>query len=403
MKTQTLDPVIYQIFLRAFTPEGTLAAAEKYLPQIAQTGADIVYLTPVAYADRSMDKSYWSPRHLASGFDNPCSPYRIEDYGKIDPEYGTAEDLRSFINAAHGNDLKVFLDLVYYHAGPTFAANHPDWVDINGEYSYPRLKFENPALRKYLIENMLEYVAMGADGFRCDAADSVPLDFWQDAADACRAVKEDLYMLCEGEVRAAEDQRSGVFQANYSFSWSYALYDVFTGKASAQLLENICKENGPYTFVRAADNHDIAHDTALKGGRLESVIGSRGMDAVLFLNYMMDGIPFLYNGVEICDTATHNIFAFSGTRIINWQNNSTRIDFLQMLAAVRKELSGEVEFLRKDDILQFKRGTHTIIINCTGELQKTSIPAGRIVCFGNVNIESNELLPYGFLLIQQQA
>lgn len=399
------SPVIYQIFLRTFTQEGTLAAAEKYLPQVAQTGADTVYLTPLAYADRSTDKKYWSPRHIASGFDNPCSPYRVGDFREIDPEYGTWSALRSFICAAHDCGLKVIFDLVYYHAGPTFAQTHPDWVDTNGEYCYPRLDFSSPHLREYLTENMFQYVAAGADGFRCDVGDSVPLDFWQSAVAACRTVKADLYMLCEGETRAAEDQESGIFDSNYSFSWSYALYDVFTGKEPARILTEIHRKNGPYCFVRAVENHDIAHDTSQKKARLETVIGRDGMDAVLFLNYMVDGVPFLYNGVEICDTAPHNIFAFSGACVIDRRNGKEpRSGFLRQLALLRESLSGKTEFFRTDGIIAFKRGEgHIAVINCTDHIQKMPAPDGEWLCSRNAAMKNNilTLSPYGFLLIRK--
>ena len=86
--------VIYQLFLRAFTLDGTLKAAEKMLPHLAGLGIDIVYLTPIVEADDDINLEFWSPRQKASGLGNPKNPYRMKDYFKIDPEYGNDADLK---------------------------------------------------------------------------------------------------------------------------------------------------------------------------------------------------------------------------------------------------------------------------------------------------------------------
>ncbi len=187
--------VIYQINLRAFTPEGTLNAAAKMLPHLREIGADIVYLCPVVCADGSADVAGWSDRQRASGFSNPKNPYRIADYANVDPEYGTNEDLRRFVAAAHALGLRVLLDLVYFHCGPNavFLAEHPDFslrdaggAPAVGAWRFPRLNFASQALREFLWENMALFVRdYGVDGYRCDVGDQVPLDFWVRACAAC--------------------------------------------------------------------------------------------------------------------------------------------------------------------------------------------------------------------------
>ena len=134
--------VIYQINLRAFTPEGTLNAAAKMLPHLREIGADIVYLCPVVCADGSADAAGWSDRQRASGFPNPKNPYRIADYANVDPEYGTNEDLHRFVAAAHALGLRVLLDLVYVHCGPgaVFLAEHPDFLLRGAAAHHARLR-----------------------------------------------------------------------------------------------------------------------------------------------------------------------------------------------------------------------------------------------------------------------
>ena len=158
---------LYQIFLRPFTPEGTIAAAEKQLPEVADLGVKILYLCPVAVADDDMDQENWSPRQIASGCNNPRNPYRISDYTKIDPEYGTEDDMKSFIRTAHSLGMKVLLDLVYCHAGPSFLKDHPGFAKGLTEYRFPELDFLDFGggfkVPYKPGEERVDYVKMGAE------------------------------------------------------------------------------------------------------------------------------------------------------------------------------------------------------------------------------------------------
>ena len=109
------NAVMYQLFLRAFTPEGTFRAAEKKLPELASLGVDIVYLCPVCLQDDDMRKEFWSDRQKFSGTENSRNPYRIKDFYSVDPEYGTEANLRSFIATAHKLKIRVLLDIVFFH------------------------------------------------------------------------------------------------------------------------------------------------------------------------------------------------------------------------------------------------------------------------------------------------
>jgi len=225
--------VIYQIWLRSFTPEGTLKAAAARLPQIADLGATIIYLPPIQLSDPDMRPEFWSKRQKQSGTNNPRNPYRIADYNRIDPEYGTDDDLRGFIAAAHGLKLHVLMDLVYFHCGPTsdlmgregFIQRDATGKAATGSWNFPRLNFESPGLREYLWANMERWAKdFGVDGFRCDVSDQVPLDFWEEARARLTPIRPDLVILAEGQRK--EDQVKA-FDINYSFSWLGAVHAVF--------------------------------------------------------------------------------------------------------------------------------------------------------------------------------
>ena len=129
--------VVYQIVLHNFTHTGTFKAAMALLPHVRSTGADVVYLTPFFEMDRDMDRKYWSPRQIGSGYDSPLNPYRIKNYNKIDPIYGTEKDFDAFCAKAHSLGMKVYLDLVYLHCGPTCVLKDlaPDTLQRNADGS----------------------------------------------------------------------------------------------------------------------------------------------------------------------------------------------------------------------------------------------------------------------------
>lgn len=308
--------VMYQVWLRGFTPEGTLKAASARLPQVAGLGATIIYLSPVNLADPDMRPEFWSKRQKASGTNNPRNPYRISDYDKIDPEYGTEEDLRHFIGTAHGLGLRVLMDLVYFHCGPTSALmDRPGFIQLGedgkaatGSWNFPRLNFESRELREYLWANMAHWVRdFGVDGFRCDVSDSVPLDFWEEARARLEVLRPDIVILAEGQ-RKEDTLRA--FDINYSFSWMGAVHAVFQRSEPASSLRALWeKMRGERPrgarFIRYTENHDIVNDML----RAEVVCGERGAAAMAVVNFTLDGVPLLYNGQEIGDTSPQSIYA----------------------------------------------------------------------------------------------
>lgn len=351
--------VVYQILPQHFTQEGTLAKAAEFLPHIKSLGMDIVYLCPIVESDDDGDTRFWSKRQKASGLNNPRNPYRMKDYFKIDPRFGTDKDLKNFVEQAHALGLKVVLDLVYYHCGPkaVFIETNPDFVvrDAdgkvkNGRWSFPELNFKSRGLREYLIKNMEYFVEkFGVDGYRTDVEPAVPADFWAEAYTRVSKIKPDVIMIAEGE---RKDAQVDAYDANYSFKWEYGLINVFQGKKPADSLRKIWEDQDAAfakgsRLLRALDNHDTASDACQpdKGGaRYEKQFGNRGMDAIQVLNFTIDGIPFVYNGNEFADDAYFSMFADNthGRTFVAWENIATRegwkrMQLIRALSKMRKE------------------------------------------------------------------
>ena len=238
------DGIMYQINPRAFTKEGTLPAATAKLEHLAKLGVTIVYICPIFVACDDMNQEGWSPRQKRSGMNNPRNPYRMKDYYNVDPEYGTNDDLKAFIKKAHELNMRVMLDMVYLHCGPSavFLEKHPEFVKRDAEgkiiagesWPFPRLRFDVPELREYLWKNM-EYLVQefDADGFRTDVADAVPLDFWVEARRRLEKIRPDIGMLAEGTKPANQVE---AYDMNFGFHIYPMIRDAMDGKQPASEL-----------------------------------------------------------------------------------------------------------------------------------------------------------------------
>ncbi len=349
MKTDLRKSVIYQIYLRTFTAEGTLKAAEKMLPHLYDLGIDIIYLSACNKEDPSEQGQ--SPRQIASGMNNPKNPYRIIDFFDVDEEYGTLQDMKDFICTAHTYGMKVLVDLVYLHCGSqaVFLEEHPEFVirDEAGEiligesWPFARFDFEVEALREYLWSNMEFYIReMDADGFRCDVADKVPLSFWREGVRRIREINPFVIMINEG----SGPSKLEVFDANYMVPLIWGINNTFLNPENAlkaqscaltkaqkmdmtavdlkELISSVYARipEGKFTLCNA-ENHDTVSDMGME--RTEMHLGSDAAEAIMTLIFTMKGIPMIYNGCEVADELEKNMFwnRFSkGSMSVQWQN-----------------------------------------------------------------------------------
>lgn len=306
--------MMYQVFPRAMTREGTLKAAEAHLEEIAALGTDVVYLCPVFVSDADEDRTYWSARQGLVEFQNPCNPYRMKDYFHVDPEYGDDAALHSFVEKTHALGMKIMLDLVYFHCGPkaVFLQEHPDYIVRDeqgepavGEWRFPVLNYKNPALCEYMYSNMLYFIKeYGVDGYRCDVGDRVPEFFWKEGIRRCRELRPDFLMLNEGRT---EPVKNAGFDWFYGFEWTAAYRDMFLKGSGAEALQKAHEQYaGGYTYLRALTNHDYTNDVYDR--RYDREASSECVDLAFVVNALIDGVYFIYNGDEVCDDHRHNIF-----------------------------------------------------------------------------------------------
>jgi glycosidase len=291
------DAVLYQINLRQFTAEGTIAAAADELPRLAEMGVDILWLMPVQPIGEENRKGELG------------SPYSIRDYTAVNPELGTMDDMRAFVEVAHALDMRVILDWVANHSAwdnPLVQA-HPDWYsrDWRGEMQPPPgtdwsdvadFDYSNPELRDYMAGAMAFWVRdVGLDGFRCDVAGFVPIDFWERVRAELEAIRP-VFMLAEWEQR---DLHRDAFDATYSWTWNNMMHDVAMGHADAGALRGYYFYDEANTWPRDAyrmrhvSNHDQNSWEATQFERFGDAL-----EAVITLSFVGSGLPMIYNGQE---------------------------------------------------------------------------------------------------------
>ena len=347
------NAVMYQINTRAMTPEGTVAAIREKLPILKEAGVTVIYFCPLFTMDDDMRQEFWSPRQVQSKLGNPKNPYRMNDYDKIDPEYGTEADVRAFVDEAHRQGFHVMFDLVYLHCGPeaTLVKTHPEYFRRNEDgsihltrWKFPEFDFTKPEVREYFYGNMEFLVrTFDVDGFRMDVAGAIPLDFWEEARRRVDKVKPDCCFFAEGT--RLEDQLFA-FDLNYGFPFNSALRGVYDQNKSAKILRE-CVEKMTAQRPKGAriahylDNHDISNDDWYN--RQDKRWTNAGVDAALALIFTLDGVPMLYCGEEIADISRHSLYGSTkyGNCVIDWSKLPTetaqnRLHFVSALSTLRR-------------------------------------------------------------------
>jgi 1,4-alpha-glucan branching enzyme len=290
------DAVLYELNLRQFTPEGTLAAAQAQLPRVKALGVDVVWLMPI------------HPIGVKNRKGKLGSPYAVRDYRAVNPEYGTFDDLKRFVDRAHELGLRVILDWVANHTAwdNPLATQHPEWYsrDWRGQF-HPtswndwadiiELDYDQPGLRRYMTEALEFWVReAGIDGYRCDVAGYVPLDFWNTVRRRLDAIKP-VFMLAEWQ---SPDLHQDAFDATYAWDWYSAAVDATkggNGVGSLRLYYSTNDNAWPRAAMRMTfvSNHD---KNSWDGTEFEQF--GPGLEAATVLSVVGTGLPLLYNGQE---------------------------------------------------------------------------------------------------------
>ncbi|SNT42778.1 maltogenic amylase [Granulicella rosea] len=312
--------VIYEIFPRSFSPAGNLNGVTAKLDQLQQLGVNVLWLMPLHPVGQLQKKG---PQG---------SPYAVRDYYAIDPGYGTKDDLHRLIDEAHRRHMRVIIDIVANHtAFDSVMMSHPDFYkhDAQGKILSPydwtdvaALDYTNPKLRRYMIDMLLYWAKdFNLDGFRCDAAGEVPTDFWESARRELDHLHPGILMLAEA---SKPELLRSAFDLDYSWPMMAALNDILQhGQSASSLRTTLAQEAAAFpkqsVHMRMFDDHD--EQRAL--GRY----GAAGSLAAAALIFTLDGVPMIYNGMEVSDTTESGAPALFENLKIWWQAGEMRPEF----------------------------------------------------------------------------
>ena len=327
------NAVVYEMNVRQYTPEGTFAAAQQQLPRLKDLGVDIVWLMPIY------------PIGIEGRKGTLGSYYAIKDYCDINPEFGTLADFDSFLAEAHRLGLRVVIDWVANHTSPDakWVTGAPaQWYerDANGKTTFTadwsdtaNLNYECQEMCDEMQKSMRFWMERGIDGFRCDMACEIPLEFWQKAIADLRADYPEMYMLAEAEepmVHTLSD-----FDASYAWELHHMMNAIARGEKNIpELLEYIAKdaERQPADAFRLmfTSNHD---ENSWAGTEFERMGDAAKVMAVLTFT-LPNGQPLIYTGQEMGWNKRFEFF--EKDPIPAWEENEYT-DFYKWLIQVRHD------------------------------------------------------------------
>lgn len=265
--------VMYQIFVRNFSSEGTFRAVIPELDRIKALGVDIIWFAPIHPIGEAQRKGSLG------------SPYAIRDYRAVNPEYGTPEDFRALVDAIHARGMRCMIDVVYNHTSPdsVLRFEHPEWFYHRPDGSFGNrvgewtdiidLDYAHRELWDYQIETLCQWAEL-VDGFRCDVAPLIPMEFWTKARQAVERVRPGCLWLSEsvdpGFLLAMRDlglpaQSDGEMYRAFDLCYDYDVFPKLTeylaGKTTlaryaeaVERQEYIYPDN--YGKLRFLENHD---------------------------------------------------------------------------------------------------------------------------------------------------
>lgn len=290
--------VIYEVNVRQFSEEGSFAKVTEAIPRLADLGVDILWLMPIHPISELKRKGTLG------------SPYSVADYYGVNPEFGTEQDLRDLIRAAHGANMMVILDWVANHTGwdNPWIEQNPEWYtqDADGNIIHPPgtdwydvadLNFSNWEMRMAMIDAMKYWVEeFDIDGYRADVAHSVPVDFWNLASEKLHEIK-DVFMLAED----GGDQ--ALLKTAFDTNYAWPLKDLFNqlgrGNSDAGDFRRNLKstatqyKDGKYQMVFIT-NHD---ENSWSGTVFERL--GENVKNLAVISFTVPGMPLIYSGQEI--------------------------------------------------------------------------------------------------------
>jgi alpha-amylase len=321
---------VYEVNLRQYSREGTIKAFEKELPRLKQMGVAVLWFMPV------------TPISIKERKGSMGSYYACSDYTSVGKEFGNLDDFRRLVKLAHQMGLKVIVDWVANHTGwdHVWTSTHPeyyktdeagnDFKKASGMDDIIELDFSKPTLRRAMIDAMQFWVdECDIDGFRCDLAAWVQLDFWIEARASLEQSKTLFWLAeCDGIENATYFQ---AFDACYCWTWMHKTEEFYKGSQDKKMLDGILQQYSHSLGDRDqvlwyTSNHD---ENSWNGTEYEKYGDAAKAFAVFSCTW--NGIPLVYSGQEL---PNHKRLEFFDKDVIEWKGENTLQQFYTTLLSL---------------------------------------------------------------------
>lgn len=290
------NSTIYEVNIRQFSKEGTFKSFQQHLPRLKELGVDILWLMPINPIGKLNRKGTLG------------SYYSVKDYVDVNPEFGTKEDFKTLVDEIHNQGMHVIIDWVANHtawdnkwvktnpefytkdSSGNFVPPVPDWSDVID------LNYDNKELWKEMISALKYWVSeFDIDGYRCDVAGMVPIEFWNEVRTELDKIKP-VFMLAEWDTPEMHK-----FAFDMTYDWD--LHKIFNGvyakeRNSSDIIKHILNDQKKYPDyayrMQFTSNHD---ENSWNGTEYERL--GKAAEVFAVLTYVIPGMPLIYNGQEI--------------------------------------------------------------------------------------------------------
>jgi len=340
---------IYEVNLRQYTEEGTIKAFEKHLPRLKELGADILWLMPIHPIGEKNRKGTLG------------SYYSVQDYKAVNPEFGTLEEFKSLVKMIHKMGMYVIIDWVANHTAwdnqwieenPEFYLKdslgniippNPDWTDVAD------LNFDNKELWKEMIDALKFWVEeCDIDGYRCDVAGMIPIEFWIEARTELDKIKN-VFMLAEWDTPEVHQ----AFDMTYDWDLHHILNNIAKEENTVlDLIEHLNKneEEFPANAFRMqfTSNHD---ENSWNGTEFERL--GDGVEAFAVLTCLIPDMSLVYSGQE---AGNNKRLSFFEKDLVEWKDDKL-FDIYSKLFQLKKNnkalqngtLGGEMNYIKSSN------------------------------------------------------
>lgn len=407
--------IMYQVNFRAFSTGGNFAGVRARLDSIKALGVNVLYLMPV---------------YPVGTLKSVNSPYCVKDYKTVNPEFGSLDELRTLVSEAHKRNMAVLFDWIANHtswdntwignktwymqdaAGNIISPPNTGWNDVAA------LNFNNTDMRRAMIRCMQYWIyTANIDGYRCDAADFIPFDFWKQAIDSLNQIKtHKLLLFAEG---TRKDHFNAGFQLEYGMGFYYNMVNnIYSRNGSVLSIDSVnaveyTNADDEDQVVRYISNHDVDNND---GTPLDLLNGKAGSLAAFVIAAYMKGVPMIYNGQEVGCPVKLNFFNTSTS--IDWTINADITTEYRKLIAFRNSSDairqGSLSSYSSRDVCAFSKSFNNekilVMVNLRNATVSYEVPAGLentgwkdVFDGGNITLAGQvSLQPFEYKVLRKQ-